>query len=52
MGMTTNRLSIGLLFGGESPEHEVSIATARSIAQHLPRDRFEVRPIGIARNGV
>jgi D-alanine-D-alanine ligase len=50
--MSTNRLSIGLLFGGESPEHEVSIATARSIAKHLPRDRFEVRPIGIARNGV
>jgi D-alanine-D-alanine ligase len=50
--MVTDRLSIGLLFGGESPEHEVSIATARSIAQHLPSHRFEVRPIGIARNGV
>lgn len=50
--MQTNRLSIGLLFGGESPEHEVSIATARSIAKHLPSDRFDVRPIGIARNGV
>jgi D-alanine-D-alanine ligase len=50
--MSSPRLSIGLLFGGESPEHEVSIATARSIAQHLPKDRFEVVPIGIARNGV
>ncbi len=50
--MSQPRLSIGLLFGGESPEHEVSIATARSIAQHLPKERFEVRPIGIARNGV
>lgn len=46
------RLSIGLLFGGESPEHEVSIVTARSIAQHLDPGRFEVRPLGIARNGV
>lgn len=50
--MPNSRLSIGLLFGGESPEHEVSIATARSIAKHLSKDRFEVRPIGIARNGV
>jgi D-alanine-D-alanine ligase len=50
--MNAHRLSIGLLFGGESPEHEVSIATARSIAANLSRDRFEVRPIGIARNGV
>jgi D-alanine-D-alanine ligase len=50
--MNGPRQSIGLLFGGESPEHEVSIATARSIARHLPKDRFEVRPIGIARNGV
>ncbi len=48
----TNRLSIGLLFGGESPEHEVSIVTARAIAEHLDPARFEVRPMGIARNGV
>jgi D-alanine-D-alanine ligase len=50
--MSQARLSIGLLFGGESPEHEVSIVTGRSIAEHMPKDRFEVRPIGIARNGV
>lgn len=50
--MTTTRLSVGLLFGGESPEHEVSIVSARSIAAHLDPDRFEVRPMGIARNGV
>jgi len=50
--MAQARLSIGLLFGGESPEHEVSIASARSIATHLDPGRFEVRPMGIARNGV
>ncbi len=46
------KLSVGLLFGGESPEHEVSIVTAKSIAKHLDPQRFEVRPMGIARNGV
>jgi len=50
--MSTARLSIGLLFGGESPEHEVSIVSARSIAQYLDPERFEIQPIGIARNGV
>jgi D-alanine-D-alanine ligase len=50
--MTTARLSVGLLFGGESPEHEVSIVTARSIAAHLDPTRYQVRPMGIARNGV
>ena len=50
--MTSVRLSVGLLFGGESPEHEVSIVSARSIATHLDPQRFEVRPMGIARNGV
>ena len=44
--------SVGLLFGGESPEHEVSIVTARAIAEHLDPARFQVRPMGIARNGV
>jgi D-alanine-D-alanine ligase len=48
----SGKLSVGLLFGGESPEHEVSIVTARAIAQHLDPERFEVRPMGIARNGV
>ena len=50
--MSDARLSIGLLFGGQSPEHEVSIVTARSIAANLDPAKFEVRPMGIARNGV
>lgn len=50
--MADQRISVGLLFGGVSPEHEVSIVTARSIAAHLDPTRYEVRPMGIARNGV
>src|SRR5690349_11036641 len=46
------RIRVGLLFGGESPEHEVSIATARSIADVIDRQRFDVQPIGVAKNGV
>ncbi|MBI4912245.1 MAG: D-alanine--D-alanine ligase [Acidobacteria bacterium] len=50
--MSARPLSVGLLFGGESPEHEVSIVSAKSIARHLDPKRFEVRPIGISRDGV
>jgi D-alanine-D-alanine ligase len=50
--MSMNRLKVGLLFGGESPEHEVSIVSAKSIAGHLDAEMFEVVPIGISREGV
>src|ERR1035437_9567652 len=45
-------LNVGLLFGGESPEHEVSIVPARAIAEHLDAAPFTQRPMGIARTGV
>jgi D-alanine-D-alanine ligase len=50
--MGSEPLSVVLLFGGESPEHEVSIVSARSIAGRLDAGRFRVVPIGVARNGV
>lgn len=52
LSMSSTHLTVGLLFGGESPEHEVSIVTARNIAANLNVERFTVQPIGIARNGV
>jgi D-alanine-D-alanine ligase len=40
-----------LLFGGRSAEHDVSILSARSIFEAAPRDRFDVIPVCIARDG-
>ncbi len=40
-----------LLFGGRSAEHEVSILSARSVANAAPKDRIEIVPICIARDG-
>ncbi|HEV7768939.1 MAG TPA: D-alanine--D-alanine ligase family protein [Thermoanaerobaculia bacterium] len=40
-----------LLFGGRSAEHEVSILSARSVANAAPKDRIEITPICIARDG-
>jgi len=40
-----------LLFGGKSAEHEVSILSARSIAEAAPSSRIEIVPICVARDG-
>jgi D-alanine-D-alanine ligase len=40
-----------LLFGGRSAEHEVSILSARSIADAAPKSRLEIVPICVARDG-
>lgn len=40
-----------ILCGGESGEHEVSLQSARSIIQYIPRDRYRVIPVGIDKSG-
>ncbi len=44
-------LNIGVLFGGKSGEHEVSLVSGTSIMAHLNRDRFRVHAIGIRKDG-
>lgn len=48
---TPDRLRVALVFGGRSSEHEVSCATAASVLDALDRDRYDVIPVGIARDG-
>ena len=43
---------VALLFGGRSAEHDVSILSARSIRDAAPKERFEIVPICVARDGV
>lgn len=40
-----------LLFGGKSPEHEISVISARSVAAAINRDQYEILPVGITRAG-
>jgi hypothetical protein len=47
--MAKTRLAI--LYGGRSAEHQVSVVSARSVMEALDRDRFEVVPIAITRDG-
>lgn len=51
-----NKLRVGLLFGGRSGEHEVSIISARAIAQGLKLEananKYEILPFYIQKDGV
>src|ERR1051325_7393193 len=45
------KLSVGLIFGGCSSEHEISIRSAHSVAEAVDRSQFELILIGIDRAG-
>jgi D-alanine-D-alanine ligase len=45
------KLRVGILFGGRSGEHEVSLLSAASVLNAIDRKRFEVVPIGITKEG-
>jgi|CZKL01.1.fsa_nt_gi D-alanine-D-alanine ligase len=45
------KLRVGILFGGRSGEHEVSLLSAASILKAIDRKKFEVVPIGITKAG-
>ena len=45
------RLRVAILFGGQSPEHEISILSARNVLAALDRARFEPVLVGIDRDG-
>lgn len=45
------RLRVGVIYGGRSGEHEVSIESARSLLDAIDRERYEVLPIAITHEG-
>ena len=45
------RLRVGVIFGGRSGEHDVSLQSARSVLGALDPERFEAVPLAIARDG-
>jgi len=45
------KLRVGVIFGGRSGEHEVSLASARSVMAAMDPERYEIVPIGITREG-
>ena len=45
------KLRVGIIYGGRSSEHEVSIASAAAVVQNLDKQRYEAIPIRIEKNG-
>ncbi len=45
------KVRVGIIFGGRSSEHEVSLVSATSVIQALDKNKYEVVPIGITKEG-
>src|SRR5439155_27192126 len=45
-------MRLGLIFGGRSSEHEVSVVSAEHVISAVERELYEVVPIGVTRDGV
>ncbi len=45
------KIRVGILFGGRSGEHEVSLLSAASVLNAIDRQKYEVVPIGITKDG-
>src|SRR5690606_1257937 len=46
-----SKIRVAVVFGGRSSEHAISCVTAGAVMAAIDRDRYEVVPIGIARDG-
>ena len=49
--MTTKKIRVGILCGGKSGEHEVSLQSAKNIVEAIDREKYEVIVIGIDKDG-
>ena len=46
-----NQLSVCVLFGGISPEHDVSLRSAESVLKNMDSDKYRIFPVGITKEG-
>jgi D-alanine-D-alanine ligase len=49
--MAKKKLRVGVLFGGKSGEHEISLRSARSILKAIDRKKYDVVELGITKEG-
>ena len=49
--MARSKIRVGILFGGRSGEHEVSLLSAASVLNAIDKTKYEVVPIGITKDG-
>jgi D-alanine-D-alanine ligase len=49
--MSRKKIRLAILYGGRSAEHEVSVVSARSVLAAIDRDRYDVVPVAITKEG-
>jgi D-alanine-D-alanine ligase len=47
----TQKIRVGVIFGGRSGEHEVSLVSAQSVMNAMDEEKYEIVPIGITKEG-
>ena len=45
------KIKVGVVYGGRSGEHEISIRSARTVIEQIDKDKYEVVPIAVAQTG-
>lgn len=50
-GISLNKLTVAVIFGGQSSEHEVSRVSASTIISNLDTEKYYVIPVGITKDG-
>ena len=49
--MNKKKIRVGVIFGGKSGEHEVSLTSASNVMDAMDKTKYEIVPIGIAKSG-
>ncbi len=45
------KIRIGIIYGGRSGEHEISVRSAKAVIEQIDKDKYEVTPIAISKGG-
>ncbi|MBU0964373.1 D-alanine--D-alanine ligase A, partial [Patescibacteria group bacterium] len=48
----SKKIRVGIIFGGRSGEHEVSLVSAESVIKAMDKSKYEIIPIGITKEGI
>lgn len=46
-----SKIKVGVIFGGQSTEHDVSVVSGSSVIKNLNKEKYEIYPIYISKNG-
>lgn len=49
--MGNKKINVGILFGGKSAEHEISLRSAKNVVEAIDKDKYDVTLIGISKSG-